>query len=42
MTESSYEKALREMYEMGVEHGRELQRKDAEIKRLEDELIGAN
>lgn len=30
-----YEKSLREIYELGVSHGRELQKKDTEIEEFE-------
>lgn len=33
-----YAKSLREMYELGLKHGRELALKDIEIEELEEEL----
>ena len=35
---SEIEKSLREMYELGVEHGHQLAIRDMEIKRLEEEI----
>ena len=33
-----HQKSLRDMYDLGVEHGRELQKKDMEIEALKKEL----
>lgn len=35
---SEYEKSLKEMYELGVEHGYELARKDQEIMKLKEQI----
>ena len=32
------EESLRRMYELGVEHGRELEKRDITIKQLEEQL----
>lgn len=39
---SEYEKSLREMYELGVAHGKELARKDMEIEQLQAEIKELN
>ena len=38
MDKSEYEKSLQKMYDLGYEHGYEKAKRDAEIKKLEEEI----
>ena len=37
-TKKQFQESLQRMYELGVEHGRELEKRDITIKNLEDEI----
>lgn len=39
MSESQIKKSLREMYELGVEHGRKLAKREIKIEQLEKEIV---